>query len=166
MRVRRAFAWASDEVRSREIDTTAISICCDGRDFGLKSCDMLKERDTLLQPNEIQKIPSQTDQAIMSEDSNQTEAETVAEDAITEPSVPTQAQLYDDLRRIGQLEDQKLAIQQEIDQRTDRLRSAIPTLDKSSLLFKMLSSAIAPAKPEPRRTVTKKTTSKRAKKSS
>ncbi len=101
----------------------------------------------------------------MSEESNEPEAQNVAEDATNEPAAPTQAQLYDDLRRIGQLEDQKLAIQQEIDQRTDRLRAAIPTLDKSSLLFKMLSSAIAPAKPAARRTATKKATSKRAKKS-
>lgn len=60
----------------------------------------------------------------------------------TSPTRPTQAQLYDDLRRIGQLEDQKHAIQKEIDERTNRLRSAIPTLDKSSLLYKMLTSSL------------------------
>lgn len=60
---------------------------------------------------------------------------------------PTQAQLYDDLRRIGQLEDQKHAIQNEIDERTTRLRNAIPKLDKGSLLYKMLSKSLkAPAK--------------------
>lgn len=54
----------------------------------------------------------------------------------------TQAQLYDDLRRIGQLEDQKHAIQKEIAERTARLRASIPTLDKESLLFKMLSKTL------------------------
>lgn len=61
---------------------------------------------------------------------------------------PTQAQLYDDLRRIGQLEDQKLAIQTEIDERTERLRVAIPSLDQESLLYKLLSTSLkkAPSK--------------------
>ena len=57
---------------------------------------------------------------------------------------PTQAQLYDDLRRIGQLEDQKHAIQTEIEERTDRLRSAMKHLDQTSLLYQMLSAALAP----------------------
>ena len=61
-----------------------------------------------------------------------------------EPIAPTQAQLYDDLRRIGQLEDQKCAIQSEIDERTERLRNAIPTLDPASLLHKMLSASMKP----------------------
>ena len=149
-----------------KIDTIVINATCRGREFSLKSCDAVQKRDTLLQAkHETTQIPSQEECAIMSEESNEPEAQNVAEDATNEPAAPTQAQLYDDLRRIGQLEDQKLAIQQEIDQRTDRLRAAIPTLDKSSLLFKMLSSAIAPAKPAARRTATKKATSKRAKKS-
>lgn len=75
-----------------------------------------------------------------------------------EPAVPTQAQLYDDLRRIGQLEDQKHQIQQEIDERTERLRNAIPTLDKSSLLYSMLASALKPTTP---RRAKKKTTKKK-----
>jgi hypothetical protein len=54
----------------------------------------------------------------------------------------TQAQLYDDLRRIGQLEDQKYAIQKEIDERTERLRQAIPTLDSKSLLYRMLAASM------------------------
>ena len=77
------------------------------------------------------------------------------------PPPPTQAQLYDDLRRIGQLEDQKLAIQTEIDERTERLRAAIPDLDKSSLLYQLLSTALkTPAKRKPAAT-RKKTTKKR-----
>ena len=63
---------------------------------------------------------------------------------VNEPTPPTQAQLYDDLRRIGQLEDQKHAIQAEIDERTARLRNAIPTLDPESLLHKMLSASMKP----------------------
>jgi hypothetical protein len=82
------------------------------------------------------------------------------------PSPPTQAQLYDDLRRIGQLEDQKHAIQTEIDQRTERLRQAVPLLDASSLLYQILSSTIkSPAKSKPanatRRAAKKKTASKK-----
>ncbi len=57
--------------------------------------------------------------------------------------VLTQAQLYDDLRRIGQLEDQKHAIQVEINQKTERLRAAIPHLEKDSLLCQMLSAALS-----------------------
>ena len=96
----------------------------------------------------------------MSENENQVSDET------SEAAVPTQAQLYDDLRRIGQLEDQKFAIQQEIDERTDRLRRAIPTLDTSSLLYQMLTSCLAPAKQagtkkRPAKKTSKKTSRKR-----
>ena len=56
----------------------------------------------------------------------------------------TQAQLYDDLRRIGQLEDQKHAIQAEIDSKTERLRSALPQLEQDSLLYQMLAAAMQP----------------------
>ena len=74
--------------------------------------------------------------------------------------------MYDDLRRIGQLEDQKFAIQQEIDERTDRLRRAIPTLETTSLLYQMLTSCLAPAKPaaskkRPAKKASKKTSRKR-----
>ena len=62
----------------------------------------------------------------------------------TTPEAPNQAQLYEDLRRIGQLEDNKQDIQREIDERTERLRSGLAGLDKSSLLYKMLSSALKP----------------------
>lgn len=84
------------------------------------------------------------------------------EQAPEPPSPPTQAQLYDDLRRIGQLEDQKHAIQTEIDERTERLRNAIPTLDKSSLLYQLLSKSMkAPVK---RRSAKKRPTKKTNKK--
>ncbi len=66
-------------------------------------------------------------------------------DSVSEqPSAVTQAQLYDDLRRIGQMEDQKYAIQTEIAERTERLRSALPQLDNDSLLYQMLSAALQP----------------------
>ena len=65
--------------------------------------------------------------------------------------VLTQAQLYDDLRRIGQLEDQKYAIQVEIDQKTERLRAAIPHLEKDSLLCRMLTAALS-SKAPPKKT--------------
>lgn len=85
----------------------------------------------------------------------------------SEASPPTQAQLYDDLRRIGQLEDQKFAIQQEIEERTERLRRAIPSLDSASLLYQMLTSCLAPTKTatvkkKPAKKATKKTSRKRS----
>ena len=98
----------------------------------------------------------------MSEEEDKTEEETVES---AESTAPTQAQLYDDLRRIGQLEDQKFAIQQEIDERTERLRNAIPTLEKSSLLYQMLNAALkAPAssKRAPKKSTSKKPPRKRS----
>ena len=61
-------------------------------------------------------------------------------------SVPSQADLYDDLKRIGELEDEKRELQAEIGRRTDRLREAMVHLDKSSLLYKMLTAALGTAK--------------------
>ena len=62
-------------------------------------------------------------------------------------NVPTQAQIYDNLRRIGELEDKKQAIQNEIDSRTLKLGTAVNHVAPDSLLYKMLSSALAKAKP-------------------
>ena len=61
-----------------------------------------------------------------------------------QPLGVTRAQLYDDLRQIGQLEDQKHAIQTEIDEKTERLRLALPQLDNDTLLCQMLSAALLP----------------------
>jgi hypothetical protein len=77
----------------------------------------------------------------------------MTDDDILEASSPdadgfSQAELYQDLRRIGELEDQKHEIQEEINQRTNRLQNAIPHLDKGSLLFKMLSSTLKPSATE------------------
>jgi hypothetical protein len=85
-------------------------------------------------------------------------------DQPTGGSAPTQAELYEDLQRIGELEDQKTAIQNEVNERTERLKNAIPHLDKSSLLYQMLSATLkpktAPATKRPAKTV-KKTTGKK-----
>ena len=83
----------------------------------------------------------------MSSDLQELETSSPDESPSTEVA-PTQADLYEDLKRIGELEDQKQSIQEEIDQRTERLTSAIPKLDKSSLLYQMLSKTLqaAPAK--------------------
>ena len=80
-----------------------------------------------------------------------------AASAVESAPAPTQSQLYDDLRRIGQLEDEKLTIQKEIDERTERLRNAIPTLDKDSLLYQMLTSCLtAPVASAAKKKTTKK----------
>lgn len=60
---------------------------------------------------------------------------------------PSQAKLYDDLRRIGELEDEKAKIQTEIDAKVDVLRAALGKIDKSSLLHQVLTAALAPTKP-------------------
>jgi hypothetical protein len=77
-----------------------------------------------------------------------------------EESAPSQVEVYDDLKRIGELEDQKQKIQSEIDEKTAGLRDALKHLDKSSLLYSMLSAALGP-KPAPK--TTKKTTRKKTK---
>lgn len=79
----------------------------------------------------------------MNEDNRENDSEMAPE----ENAPPTQAQLYDDLRRIGQLEDQKQAIQEEINERTERLRNAVPHLDTDSLLYAMLTATIAKSQP-------------------
>ena len=68
---------------------------------------------------------------------------------------PSQAELYEDLRRIGELEDEKANIQAEINKLTERLTNAIPHLQKSSLLHQMLSAPKRSAK------ATKKNTRKK-----
>lgn len=87
-------------------------------------------------------MPPISAERIMSEDDKLEETTTDSQETTAGP--PTQAQLYDDLRRIGQLEDEKLAIQKEIDERTERLRKAIPSLDSDSLLCQMLTSCLKP----------------------
>jgi hypothetical protein len=83
-------------------------------------------------------------------------------DSALPTAVPSQAELYDDLRRIGELEDQKRELQGEIDAKTARLRAATDHLDKGSLLYKMLASALQPQEKvaTPRKSMTKSTRTK------
>ena len=68
------------------------------------------------------------------------------------PTVPTQAEIYDSLRRIGELEDQKKSIQDEIETRTEQLREAVKHVTEDSLLHKILSSTLSKAEaPKTRR---------------
>ena len=58
----------------------------------------------------------------------------------------TQAEVYDNLKRIGELEDEKQAIQEELRARTEKLRLMLKHIDRGSILYKMLVSALpAPA---------------------
>jgi hypothetical protein len=60
----------------------------------------------------------------------------------------TQAQVYDNLKRIGELEDEKKRIQDEIQERTEQLREMIGHIDRSSILYKMLESALKDFSPK------------------
>lgn len=98
--------------------------------------DLVAETETF-QVDPDQQTFAFYERIIMSDDEQPTD-----EQQTDDASPPTQAQLYDDLRRIGQLEDQKHTIQEEIDERTERLRNAVPSLDQSSLLYKLLSTTL------------------------
>jgi hypothetical protein len=60
----------------------------------------------------------------------------------------TQAQVYDNLKRIGELEDEKKKIQEEIQNRTEQLREVIGHIDHSSILYRMLESALKDFNPK------------------
>jgi len=60
----------------------------------------------------------------------------------------TQAQVYDNLKRIGELEDEKKRIQEEIQNRTVQLREVIGHIDRGSILYKMLESALKDFSPK------------------
>src|SRR5436190_23337048 len=60
----------------------------------------------------------------------------------------TQAQVYDNLKRIGELEDEKKKIQEEIQNRTEQLREVIGHIDRGSILYKMLESALRDFSPK------------------
>ena len=59
----------------------------------------------------------------------------------------TQAQVYDNLKRIGELEDEKKRIQEEIRDRTEQLREVIGHIDRGSILYKILESALSDSTP-------------------
>jgi uncharacterized protein (UPF0335 family) len=60
----------------------------------------------------------------------------------------TQAQVYDNLKHIGELEDEKKRIQEEIQNRTEQLREVIGHIDRGSILYKMLESALKDFSPK------------------
>jgi hypothetical protein len=64
------------------------------------------------------------------------------EDSPATETIVTQAQVYDNLKRIGELEDEKEKIQEEIQNRTEELREVIGHIDRGSILYKMLESAL------------------------
>ena len=80
------------------------------------------------------------------------------------PAAPKQAELYENLRRIGELEDKKQAIQKEIGELTEELRAALDHLDTGSLLHQMLSAALSPPKPAAPPNAAKTTTRKKSRK--
>lgn len=57
-------------------------------------------------------------------------------------STITQAEVYDNLKRISELEDERQAIQEELKNRTNQLRSMLKHIDRGSILYKMLVSAL------------------------
>jgi hypothetical protein len=60
----------------------------------------------------------------------------------------TQAEVYENLKRIGELEDEKKRIQEEIWKRTEQLRAVIGHIDRSSILYKILESALSDFAPK------------------
>lgn len=70
-----------------------------------------------------------------------------SDDYDTEESPITQAEVYENLKRIGELEDEKLAIQEELRRRTEQLRSVLKHIDRGSILYRMLTSALPGSTP-------------------
>ena len=60
----------------------------------------------------------------------------------------TQAEVYDNLKRIGELEDEKRRIQEEIWERTEQLRGVVKHIDRGSILYKILESALSDSTPK------------------
>lgn len=60
----------------------------------------------------------------------------------------TQAKVYDNLKRIGELEDEKRRIQEEIWNRTEQLRTVVKHIDQGSILYKILESALSDSTPK------------------
>jgi hypothetical protein len=60
----------------------------------------------------------------------------------------TQAEVYENLKRIGELEDEKKRIQEEIWKRTEQLREVVGHIDRSSILYKILESALSDFTPK------------------
>jgi hypothetical protein len=69
------------------------------------------------------------------------------DDSATTDNGVTQAEVYDNLKRIGELEDEKRKIQQEIWDRTEQLRGVVKHIDQGSILYKILQSALSDSVP-------------------
>jgi hypothetical protein len=86
---------------------------------------------------------SQNDRIPAEEDSMSSDDDTSAID-----NGVTQAEVYENLKRIGELEDEKRKIQEELRERTEQLRAVVRHIDRGSILYKMLQSALADSAPK------------------
>jgi hypothetical protein len=86
---------------------------------------------------------SESDEISAAEDSMSTDDDSSAID-----SGVTQAEVYDNLKRIGELEDEKRRIQEEIWNRTEQLRAVVKHIDRGSILYKILESALSDFTPK------------------
>jgi hypothetical protein len=101
---------------------------------------------------------TESDEISATEDSMSTD-----DDSSTIDNGITQSEVYDNLKRIGELEDEKRRIQEEIWNRTEQLRAVVGQIDRSSILYKILESALSEFTPKGVTTSSgKKTTSKGA----
>ena len=86
---------------------------------------------------------SESDEISAAEDSMSTDDDSSAID-----NGVTQAEVYDNLKRIGELEDEKRRIQEEIWNRTEQLRAVVRHIDRGSILYKILESALSDFTPK------------------
>ena len=98
------------------------------------SDDDLAEADAV-EVSETEEIPTMEDSMSHDDDSSAME------------NGVTQAEVYENLKRIGELEDEKRNIQEEIWNRTEQLRSVVNQIDQNSILYKILESALANSAP-------------------
>jgi hypothetical protein len=86
---------------------------------------------------------SESNEITAAEDSMSSDDETSAiENGVT------QAEVYENLKRIGELEDEKRRIQEEIWERTEQLRAVVKHIDRGSILYKILESALSDSTPK------------------
>jgi hypothetical protein len=101
------------------------------------------DEDGLTNTSEAAKLEvSETDEIPATEDSMSTE-----DDSSAIENGVTQAEVYDNLKRIGELEDEKRSIQEEIWKRTEQLRAVVKHIDQTSILYKILGSALSDSTP-------------------
>jgi hypothetical protein len=100
---------------------------------------------------------SESDEISTVEDSMSTD-----DDSSTTDNGVTQAEVYDNLKRIGELEDEKRRIQEEIWNRTEQLRGVVKHIDQSSILYKILESALSNSPPKGGTSSGRKTASSKA----